>query len=128
MDFRPSFSVLPAQIISVVTATVNDHGPYTDRALRLRTQTLRTRRRPMKLSSKIVLVTGGTSGIGLEAAKLFQKEGAAVIIVGKDPDRLQSAGSEVGDGVTLLRGDVSKPAELEDIANKISEKFGRIDV
>ncbi len=82
----------------------------------------------MKLSNKIVLVTGGTSGIGLEAAKLFREEGASVIIVGQHPVRLQSAASQFGDSVTLLRGDVSKPADIESIVEQISRKFGHIDV
>ena len=82
----------------------------------------------MKLSNKIVLVTGGTSGIGLEAAKLFRKEGATVIIIGQDPARLQSAASEFGDSVTLLRGDVRKPADIESIVEQVRRKFGRLDV
>src|SRR2546426_119125 len=82
----------------------------------------------MKLSNKIVLVTGGTSGIGLEAAKLFREEGATVIIVGQNPDRLQSVAGQLGDSVTVLCGDVSKPAAVESIIKQISEKFGRIDV
>jgi NAD(P)-dependent dehydrogenase (short-subunit alcohol dehydrogenase family) len=52
---------------------------------------------------QIVLVTGGTSGIGLEAAKLFREEGATVIIVGQNPDRLQSVAGQFGDSVTVLR-------------------------
>ena len=82
----------------------------------------------MKLSNKIVLVTGGTSGIGLEAAKLFREEGATVIIVGQNPDRLQSVAGQLGDSVTVLGGDVSKPAAVESIIKQIGEKFGRIDV
>jgi NAD(P)-dependent dehydrogenase (short-subunit alcohol dehydrogenase family) len=82
----------------------------------------------MKLSNKIVLVTGGTSGIGLEAAKLFREEGATVIVVGLNPARLQSAASQLGDSVAVLRGDVSKPADIENIVKQISEKFGRTDV
>src|SRR5438046_10563157 len=82
----------------------------------------------MKLSNKIVLVTAGTSGIGLEAAKLFREEGATVIIVGQNPDRLQSVAGQLGDSVTALCGDVSKPAAVESIIKQISEKFGRIDV
>src|SRR5262249_17478496 len=41
---------------------------------------------------------------------------------------LQSAASQLGDAVTALRGDVSKPTEVESIIKQISEKFGRIDV
>lgn len=82
----------------------------------------------MKLSNKIALITGGTSGIGLEAAKLFRDEGATVIVVGQNPARLESAASQLGDSVTLLRGDVSKPADLENIINQIRDKYGRIDV
>ena len=82
----------------------------------------------MKLSNKIVLVTGGTSGIGLEAAKWFREEGATVIIVGQNPDRLQSLAGQLGDSVTVLRGDVSEPAAVESIIKQIGEKFGRIDV
>jgi len=78
----------------------------------------------MELSNKIVLVTGGTSGIGLEAAKLFREEGATVIIIGQCPARLQSAASELGDSVALLRGDVSKPADIESIVQQILRKFG----
>ena len=82
----------------------------------------------MKLSNKIVLVTGGTSGIGLEAARLFREEGATVIIVGQNPARLQSVTGQLGDSVTVLAGDVSKPAAVESIIKQISEKFGRINV
>src|SRR5262245_3204697 len=82
----------------------------------------------MKLSNKIVLITGGTSGIGLEAAKLFREEGATVIVVGHDTAGLQSAASQLGDSVAVLRADVSKPADIENIIKQISEKSGHIDV
>src|SRR5439155_13782746 len=82
----------------------------------------------MRLSNKIVLVTGGTSGIGLEAAKLFKQEGATVIVVGQNPDRLKSAAGELGDGVTPLRADVSNPLEVESAVTHIREQFGRIDI
>jgi NAD(P)-dependent dehydrogenase (short-subunit alcohol dehydrogenase family) len=94
----------------------------------VRNSKLSNQEKIVKLSNKIVLVTGGTSGIGLEAAKMFREEGATVIIIGHSPARLQSAASELGDNVTLLRGDVSKPAEIESVVNQIREKFGRIDV
>jgi NAD(P)-dependent dehydrogenase (short-subunit alcohol dehydrogenase family) len=82
----------------------------------------------MKLSNKIALITGGTSGIGLEAAKLFREEGATVIVVGQDPTRLQSAAAELGESVTALRGNLSKPAEIENIVEQVRQRFGRIDV
>jgi NAD(P)-dependent dehydrogenase (short-subunit alcohol dehydrogenase family) len=92
------------------------------------TANLQTRRKIVKLSNKIVLMTGGTSGIGLAAARLFRDEGATVIVVGQNPARLQSAATQLGDRVTVVRGDVGKPAEIENIVRQIGEMFGRIDI
>ena len=82
----------------------------------------------MKLSNKIALVTGGTSGIGLEAARLFREEGATVVIVGQTPARLQSAAVELGDGVTAMRGDFSSPAQIDNVIEQIRQALGRLDV
>jgi NAD(P)-dependent dehydrogenase (short-subunit alcohol dehydrogenase family) len=82
----------------------------------------------MKLSNKIALVTGGTSGIGLEAARLFREEGATVVIVGQNPARLQSAAVELGEGVTALRGDLSSPDQIDNVIEQIRQTFGRLDV
>lgn len=82
----------------------------------------------MKLSNKIALITGGTSGIGLEAARLFHNEGAHVIIVGRDPARLQSVTQELGSNVTAFQGDVKKLSDIESVVGKIRKQFGRIDV
>jgi NAD(P)-dependent dehydrogenase (short-subunit alcohol dehydrogenase family) len=82
----------------------------------------------MKLSNKIALVTGGTSGIGLEAARLFREEGATVVILGQDPARLKAAAVELGKGVTTLRGDLSSPAEIDNVIEQIRQALGRLDV
>jgi len=82
----------------------------------------------MKLSNKIAVITGGTSGIGLEAAKLFCEEGATVIVVGQDPARLKSAAAKLGEGVTTVRADLAKPAEIQNVIEQIRRTFGRIDV
>jgi NAD(P)-dependent dehydrogenase (short-subunit alcohol dehydrogenase family) len=82
----------------------------------------------MKLSNKIALVTGGTSGIGLEAARLFREVGATVVIVGQNPARLQSAAAELGEGVTGLRGDLSNPDQIDNIIEQIRQTLGRLDV
>jgi NAD(P)-dependent dehydrogenase (short-subunit alcohol dehydrogenase family) len=52
----------------------------------------------MKLRNKVALITGGTSGIGLEAAKLFVAEGAKVAVIGRNPARLEATAQS-------LRGD-----------------------
>src|SRR3712207_4819374 len=82
----------------------------------------------MKLSNKIALVTGGSSGIGLEAARLFREEGATVVIVGQNPAWLRSAADELGEGVTALRGDLSSPAQIDNIIEQIRQTLGRLDV
>jgi NAD(P)-dependent dehydrogenase (short-subunit alcohol dehydrogenase family) len=52
------------------------------------------------LHGQVVVVIGGSAGIGLETARLAREEGAEVIITARDPDRLYSAAAEVGAGTT----------------------------
>jgi NAD(P)-dependent dehydrogenase (short-subunit alcohol dehydrogenase family) len=82
----------------------------------------------MKLHNKIALVTGGTSGIGLETAKLFKAEGATVIVTGTNPARLEAAAKELGAGALVLSVDLRKPAEIDRAVDDIRSKYGRIDV
>jgi NAD(P)-dependent dehydrogenase (short-subunit alcohol dehydrogenase family) len=82
----------------------------------------------MKLSNKIALVTGGTSGIGLEVAKLFRDQGARVIVTGVDQTRLDAASRELGGGVLVLRADLRLAGELDKVFDQIRQKFGRLDV
>jgi NAD(P)-dependent dehydrogenase (short-subunit alcohol dehydrogenase family) len=85
----------------------------------------------MALQSKVVLVTGGTSGIGREAAVLFAKAGAKVVVAG----RREAEGNETVELVRAASGDalfvktdVSKASEVETLVKKAVEKFGRLDV
>jgi NAD(P)-dependent dehydrogenase (short-subunit alcohol dehydrogenase family) len=82
----------------------------------------------MKLTNKIALVTGGTSGIGLEAAKLFQSEGATVIVTGTHPERLKQAAEILGDQAVVLSADLRDPAQIDKAITDVVESFGRIDV
>jgi NAD(P)-dependent dehydrogenase (short-subunit alcohol dehydrogenase family) len=82
----------------------------------------------MKLKNKVAFVTGGTSGIGLETAKLFQAEGAQLVLVGSNAERLAAAGNELGGKALLVRADIRKVADIERAVEETSAKFGRIDV
>ncbi len=82
----------------------------------------------MKLDNKIAFVTGGTSGLGLATAKLFQVEGAKVVLVGSTEQRLDAAGKELGGTALLVRADLRKVADIEGAVERARATFGRIDV
>jgi NAD(P)-dependent dehydrogenase (short-subunit alcohol dehydrogenase family) len=82
----------------------------------------------MKLESKIALVTGGTSGIGLATAKLFVTEGAYVFITGRRERELAAAVNEIGRNVTAVQGDVSNLGDLDRLFAQISRERNRLDV
>src|SRR5438309_1169008 len=73
-----------------------------------------------KLSSKIALVTGGSSGIGLATSKRLATEGAYVFITGRRQLELDAAAKELGSSVTGIRCDAADLAELEIRVNAIS--------
>jgi NAD(P)-dependent dehydrogenase (short-subunit alcohol dehydrogenase family) len=81
-----------------------------------------------KLSNKIALVTGGSSGIGLATAKRFASEGAYVFITGRRQIELEAAAKELGGNATAVRGDVSDLADLDRLFDTIKQQKGRLDV
>ena len=80
-----------------------------------------------KLAGKVAVITGGTTGIGLAAAKLFVSEGAYVFITGRRQKELDEAVKEIGSNVTGVQGDVSKPSDLDCLYETVKTK-GRIDI
>ncbi len=81
-----------------------------------------------RLSGKTVLITGGTSGIGMASAQLMLAEGARVAITGQDPGRVQDAGALLGPGVLALRADVASLADMHEVAQRLKDEFGQLDV
>ncbi len=81
-----------------------------------------------RLKGKRALITGGTTGIGLETARQFLQEGARVAITGTNPVTLESAQKELGSDVLVLSSDISKVVAQKTLAQKIGETLGGLDV
>ena len=81
-----------------------------------------------KLESKVAIVTGGSSGIGLATAKRFVSEGAYVFITGRRQTELDAAVASVGSNITAIQGDVAKLADLDRIFAQIGKEKGRLDI
>jgi NAD(P)-dependent dehydrogenase (short-subunit alcohol dehydrogenase family) len=80
-----------------------------------------------KLEGKVVVITGGSTGIGLAAARLFVKEGANVFITGRRQKELDDAVRAIGRNATGVQGDVARLADLDRLYEAVRAK-GRIDV
>ena len=81
-----------------------------------------------KLTEKIALVTGGSSGIGLATAKQFVAEGAYVYITGRRQTELDAAVEAIGKNVTGIQSDVSKLEDLDRLYAAIEQEKGHLDV
>src|SRR3954466_14147031 len=81
-----------------------------------------------KLSGKIALITGGSSGLGLATAKRFVAEGAHVFITGRRQPELDAAAKAIGSNISAVRGDVSNLADLDRLFAQIKEQKGRLDI
>jgi len=80
-----------------------------------------------KLKNKIVLITGGTSGMGAATAKRFHEEGATVIVTGSSPATVEAARKAMP-YVEAIVSDAGDPKAAKTLVDHIKEKHGRIDV
>jgi NAD(P)-dependent dehydrogenase (short-subunit alcohol dehydrogenase family) len=81
-----------------------------------------------KLDGKTALVTGATSGIGLETARLFADEGARLVVHGRDPDRLEAIRAELGGDTLAVRGSVENLSDLDALIGATRDRFGGLDI
>jgi meso-butanediol dehydrogenase/(S,S)-butanediol dehydrogenase/diacetyl reductase len=85
----------------------------------------------MKLAGKIAIITGGGSGIGHEAAKLFAAEGAVVIVADRDGAAAERVAAEIKSNsgkATAHTIDVSKEAEIKAMIDRVVADHGRLDI
>lgn len=81
-----------------------------------------------RLKNKIALITGGTTGIGLAAAKRFAAEGAEVIVTGRNPDTLEAARQELNGSVKVVESDAADERGVAQLFETIRRKHGRLDI
>lgn len=85
----------------------------------------------MLFSNKVVIVTGGGTGIGKKAAQRFLEEGAKVVINGRREEVLAETANELdatGENITYLAGDIVKKETSTNLVERAVNKFGGVDV
>ncbi len=81
-----------------------------------------------RLHDKRALITGGTSGIGLETARMFLAEGARVAVTGRTNESVAAAARELGSDVFALASDAGDPASQKELAAQVAQRFGGLDI
>jgi len=81
-----------------------------------------------RLDNKVAVVTGGSSGIGLAAARRFIEEGAHVFIMGRRADELTKAKAAIGRNVTTVQGDVADLGDLDRLYATVKAEKGGLDI
>ncbi len=84
-----------------------------------------------KLKDKVAIVTGGTSGMGRETAKLFAKEGAKVVLTGRNEERAKEVVDEIkksGGEATYFLADMSNVDIVGEIIDKTVDVYGTVDI
>jgi NAD(P)-dependent dehydrogenase (short-subunit alcohol dehydrogenase family) len=80
-----------------------------------------------QLENKNIVIIGGTTGIGLAAAKAFVEQGAKVVVAGRNEENVEQAKNELGKNAQAVSGDARRPGVAADAINLCIEKFGDFD-
>ncbi|GAA3602086.1 SDR family oxidoreductase [Marihabitans asiaticum] len=79
------------------------------------------------LRDKVVLVVGGTTGLGAGIARAATREGASVVVTGRRRERGEALAAELGEGVSFVAGDQSDPADARRVVEETVARHGRVD-
>src|ERR1035437_5745163 len=83
------------------------------------------------MPERAAIVTGGSSGIGLEIARVLGQEGYAITLAARRPDKLQAAAAQLsGEGfeVIAVAGNMASEEAIREVVSTHRERFGRLDV
>lgn len=80
-----------------------------------------------RLKDKVVVITGGGSGIGLASAELFAEEGASLVLFGRTGERLAAARSSIDGDVLTVTGDMTKGPDIDRLVATCVERYGAVD-
>ncbi len=82
-----------------------------------------------RFTQKVVVITGAGSGIGAATAKRFAREGASVVLVGRNREKLANVAAQLSGAEHLIRAtDVADLTDVEALFKEVAERFGRLDV
>lgn len=79
------------------------------------------------MKNKTILITGGTTGIGLATAKLLSAEGAKVIVTGRNPTTLAAAQKELPTGTVFLKSDSGSLADAQALGAEVQKHAAKLD-
>ena len=79
------------------------------------------------VENKVIIITGASSGIGEETAKVLAKNGAKVVLSARREDRLKALAEEIGENAVYLKSDVVNAEEVKALVSLTKEKFGKVD-
>jgi len=80
-----------------------------------------------RLTGKVAIITGATSGIGDATARRFVAEGASVVLAGRTVDKGESLARSLGDRAVFQRADVTREADVATLVETAVARFGRLD-
>ena len=81
-----------------------------------------------KLEGKVIVVTGGSRGIGLAIAQRLGSEGARLVLVARHEAALREAGEEVPGGATVIKADITEVRQVERLFRTVERRMGQLDI
>ena len=78
------------------------------------------------VENKVIIITGASSGIGEETARVLAREGAKVVLSARREERLKKLADEIGENATYLKSDVVNADEMNALVALAKEKFGKL--